>query len=127
MNLDAQDFDYLKEAYECARLASESEGAGDKELYESKACQYLLAIPSLKREVVQKTIQCPGCGGEGEWEVECCSGANGCDCHGQPVPMGRCNICNGSGYVDENNYDRKANIRVIQGRCFIGRGPTSGY
>jgi hypothetical protein len=62
----------------------------------------------------------------GRWEVECCSGANGCDCHGEPVPMGICNVCGGTGWHSPD-ADRRANIKQIQGRCFIGNGPTSGY
>lgn len=62
----------------------------------------------------------------GTWFAECCSGANGCDCHGQQINMGTCNVCKGSGLIDETS-DRRANIKTIQGRCFIGRGPTSGF
>jgi len=62
----------------------------------------------------------------GTWWTECCSGANGCDCHGQPVNMGTCNICHGTGWR-RPDADTRANLRTIQGRCFIGAGPTRGY
>ncbi len=72
---------------------------------------------------------CPSCGGRGEWETECCSGAGGCDCRGQVVPMGTCLVCQGSGEIPEDapREQRRANVQSITGRCFIGRGPTSGY
>jgi hypothetical protein len=41
--------------------------------------------------------------------------------------MGPCNVCSGTGRVVEGQYDSRANIRTIEGRCFIGSGPTSGY
>jgi hypothetical protein len=69
---------------------------------------------------------CEACSGTGHWEVECCSGANGCDCQGQPVPMGKCKVCGGTGQRSAD-ADLRANISTIEGRCFIGRGPTSGY
>jgi len=69
-------------------------------------------------------VQCQYCIG-GRWETECCSGANGCDCRGQAVDMGRCNVCSGAGW-HKPDADTRANIRTIEGRCFIGRGPTSG-
>ena len=69
---------------------------------------------------------CPGCGGTGRWETECCNGAGGCSCKGLPVDMGTCNVCGGSGHVDPNNYDSNANRRQIEGLCFIGSGPSTG-
>lgn len=72
-----------------------------------------------------KLIQCCNCIG-GRWETECCSGANGCDCKGQMVDMGMCNVCNGTSW-HLPDADTQANIRMIKGRCFIGRGPTSGF
>ena len=71
-------------------------------------------------------MKCLGCCGEGRWEVECCNGADNCDCGGQAVDMGRCNICSGTGEVVEGQFDRNANRRTVEGRCFVGRGPTSG-
>jgi len=74
---------------------------------------------------MENLIKCRNCI-DGRWETECCSGANGCDCRGQVIDMGICKVCGGAGYHDEN-ADTKANIKTIQGRCFIGSGPTSGY
>jgi hypothetical protein len=71
-------------------------------------------------------ITCPGCGGRGHWETECCSGAGGCDCRGQVIDMGPCNVCGGSGYVAIGHHDKNANRRAIEGLCFIGSGPSSG-
>lgn len=69
-------------------------------------------------------INCPSCYGTGEWETECCNGAGGCSCRGQVVPMGRCNVCNGSGKVPANVTPEqlKANCRAIAGLHFIGSG-----
>lgn len=69
---------------------------------------------------------CPGCGGQGEWWAECCNGAGGCSCHGQPVYMGMCNVCNGKGEVSDN-ADTMSNVKIIEGACFIGSGPSIGY
>lgn len=69
--------------------------------------------------------QCRNCE-NGEWFTECCSGANGCDCRGQVLSMGKCNVCSGAGW-HKPHADTKANLRTIQGRCFIGSGPTRGY
>lgn len=73
--------------------------------------------------------RCPSCYGSGQWETECCNGADGCDCNGQRVQMGRCNVCQGSGQIraDRQGVNLRANCDAIAGRCFIGRGPTSGY
>src|SRR5688572_8402759 len=64
---------------------------------------------------------CPCCW-HGQWEAECCNGADGCSCRGQRVPMGRCNVCDGTGQVREDmqGVDTFANSRAIAGRCFIG-------
>ena len=62
---------------------------------------------------------------DGRWETECCSGADGCDCHGDVIDMGRCNVCGGTGYHSPD-ADTRANIRTIEGQCFIGSGPTRG-
>lgn len=70
-------------------------------------------------------IRCRNCY-NGRWEVECCNGAGGCDCHGKPVDMGICNVCGGTGW-HRPDADTRANLRKIQGRCFVGSGPTSGY
>ncbi len=48
----------------------------------------------------------------GVWWAECCNGAHGCTCKGQPVMMGMCNVCNGRGFVDENS-DPMANVKTI--------------
>jgi hypothetical protein len=68
---------------------------------------------------------CRQCFG-GRWETECCNGADGCDCRGQVIDMGPCNVCRGTGW-HRPDADRRANLRTIQGRCFIGAGPTRGY
>lgn len=65
------------------------------------------------------------CCENGRWETECCSGADGCDCRGQRVDMGACNVCGGTGWRHPN-ADTQANCKAIGGACFIGRGPTSG-
>lgn len=80
------------------------------------------------RELTPEQAKCPSCHGNGEWETECCSGAGGCDCRGQAVPMGRCNVCHGSGYVraDGVGVNTMANCDAIRGLCYIGSGPTSG-
>lgn len=70
-------------------------------------------------------VPCEMCEG-GQWEVECCNGAGGCDCRGERVPMGRCNVCNGTG-MRAWDANKMANVETIRGRCFIGRGPTTGY
>jgi hypothetical protein len=77
----------------------------------------------------QIKIECPYCYGAGTWDCECCNGAGGCSCHGQPVNMGACNVCEGSGYVIEGKYDMDANGRMLRqsGACFIGSGPSTGY
>ncbi len=74
-------------------------------------------------------IECPSCCGSGEWKTECCNGSGGCSCHGRPVPMGRCNVCHGSGKVPEDitQEQRMANCRAIAGLHFIGSGPHGMY
>jgi hypothetical protein len=67
-------------------------------------------------------IICPGCHGSGEWETECCDGSRGCSCHGERVPMGRCYVCNGTGYVIEGKYDPMANCNSIKGMLYAGSG-----
>lgn len=68
---------------------------------------------------------CLACNGTGEWETECCSGVGGCSCNGDPVYMGKCNVCEGTGYINENS-DPAANLKAINGACFIGSGPNNG-
>lgn len=70
-------------------------------------------------------VRCEHCE-NGRWFTECCNGANGCDCHGDVIDMGACRVCGGSGWR-RPDANRRANLQSIQGRCFIGRGPTSGY
>lgn len=70
-------------------------------------------------------VQCRNCEG-GRWYTECCNGANGCDCRGEIVDMGVCNVCQGAGW-HRPNADTEANLNAIRGRCFTGSGPTSGY
>jgi hypothetical protein len=73
------------------------------------------------------TITCQYCYGDGTWETECCNGSGGCSCRGQRVDMGPCNVCNGTGRVDPENYDMEANLKMISGACFIGSGPRGGW
>jgi len=84
-------------------------------------CGYVYGSPT-------PTKKCPNCYGTGQWETECCNGSGGCDCRGQPVPMGRCNVCGGSGEIpfDESGVNFNANCDAIRGLAFIGRGPTHG-
>ena len=63
---------------------------------------------------------CNHCEG-GRWAVECCSGAGGCDCRGQEVDMGQCNVCGGTGWK-RPDADMRANLRTIEGRCFTEHG-----
>lgn len=73
-------------------------------------------------------IICPSCHGSGEWETECCNGSGGCDCRGQVIRMGTCNVCEGCGEIDENASQEQlmANCNAIRGLCFIGSGPSRG-
>lgn len=73
----------------------------------------------------EKLIPCEMCE-NGTWWSECCDGSNNCDCHGQPVNMGTCHVCHGTGWR-QPEANKMANVDTIRGRCFIGRGPTSGY
>lgn len=66
-------------------------------------------------------VRCRNCYG-GRWEVECCNGSGGCSCRGQPVDMGACNVCGGSGW-HRPDADTRANIRSIRGLSYIGSGP----
>lgn len=70
--------------------------------------------------------KCPGCNGAGTWETECCNGAGGCSCEGEPVDMGMCNVCHGSGEVGPD-HDPRANLKKIQGLHFIGTGGRDTY
>lgn len=63
-------------------------------------------------------VQCRQCI-NGRWETECCNGADGCDCRGQVVDMGACNVCKGIGW-HRPTADTRANIRTTEGRCFRG-------
>lgn len=69
---------------------------------------------------------CEACWGAGDWWTECCSGAGGCSCHGQPIHMGGCLACGGSG-LKKDVTNPRANIESIQGYGFIGTGPTGGW
>lgn len=70
-------------------------------------------------------VKCKNCI-NGRWETECCNGADGCDCRGEVIDMGTCNVCSGIGWHNPD-ADTRANVKAIQGRCFIGSGPTRGY
>lgn len=71
---------------------------------------------------------CSSCHGRGLWVGECCDGSRGCSCHGQPVEMGRCNVCHGSGYVraDGVGVNQMANCDAIRGLSYLGSGPIRG-
>jgi hypothetical protein len=75
--------------------------------------------------VSDEKVRCRNCI-DGRWETECCGGFGGCDCLGQPIDMGPCNVCGGTGW-HAPDADTRANLRQIEGQCFIGNGPTSGY
>lgn len=66
--------------------------------------------------------RCGACLGAGRWEAECCNGSSGCSCRGAAVDMGACNVCQGTGWV-RPDADMRANIRTIEGLCYIGSGP----
>lgn len=68
-------------------------------------------------------IRCECCE-NGIWYTECCNGADGCSCEGLPINMGPCNVCEGTGYR-RPDADTKANVKTIQGSCFIGSGPRN--
>ena len=72
----------------------------------------------------EDVVECTSCEG-GRWYTECCNGSGGCDCGGQVLDMGACNVCHGTGYRSIN-ADVMANLRQIQGACFIGHGPIDG-
>lgn len=72
----------------------------------------------------ENRVPCTACIG-GRWETECCNGSGGCSCGGQPIDMGACNVCGGSGYR-ALDADVMANVKAIRGLCFIGSGPTDG-
>lgn len=66
-------------------------------------------------------FRCEHCD-NGRWEAECCNGSSGCSCGGEPVDMGPCRVCNGTGWRTDD-ADRTANLRSIQGLCYLGSGP----
>lgn len=59
--------------------------------------------------------ECHMCDGSGIFMCECCNGAGGCSCHGQPVPM-ECQCVSGVSIREQ-----------LEGYAFIGSGPSSGY
>lgn len=69
-----------------------------------------------------ETVPCEACNGSGRWETECCNGSGGCDCGGQVLDMGNCNVCGGSG-MRKPDADVMANVNAIRGLCYIGAGP----
>lgn len=66
-------------------------------------------------------IRCTACIG-GRWEAECCNGSSGCSCGGQPVDMGACRVCGGTGWRSPDANVR-ANADAIRGLCYLGSGP----
>lgn len=92
-------------------------------------CEAYAATSSPSEEAAQRReealVKCECCD-NGQWFAECCNGTGGCDCHGQPVNMGKCHVCNGTGWR-KKDANLKANTESIRGRCFIGSGPRTGY
>ncbi len=84
----------------------------------ARSCVAELVEPA-QREPEQ--FRCEYCTG-GRWESECCNGSSGCSCGGQPVDMGACRVCGGSGWRTAD-ADTTANLRSIQGLCYLGSGP----
>ena len=76
-------------------------------------------MPQMFDDDGTEMIPCEMCYGHGEWETECCNGDYGCSCGGRPVPMGQCQVCRGLGWR-RPDADTHANIRTIQGLCYIG-------
>lgn len=72
------------------------------------------------------TDKCTFCYGDGTWDCECCNGSGGCSCRGQPVFMGKCHVCNGTGVMQETS-DPSANSKSIAGKLFLGSGPKQGW
>jgi hypothetical protein len=70
-------------------------------------------------------LKCKNCFG-GRWEAECCDGSGGCSCRGQPVDMGTCRVCGGTGWR-RPDANLRANVESIGSRCFLGSGPATGF
>lgn len=66
------------------------------------------------------------CCENGNWYAACCNGAGGCSCRGELVDMGPCHVCHGTGWK-RPDADTRANVRTIEGQCFIGSGPADGW
>jgi hypothetical protein len=75
-------------------------------------------------EPVEELVPCRNCE-NGEWWTECCDGSGGCSCKGEPINMGRCNVCHGIG-KHPGSANTRANSEAIRGYGFIGTGPSSG-
>ena len=71
-------------------------------------------------------MTCPSCDGKGFWYSECCDGSQCCSCNGQPVPMGKCLVCGGTGIVVEGQYNPKANSDSLKGLLYLGFSPLRG-
>ncbi len=57
-------------------------------------------------------VPCQSCEG-GTLMTECCNGSSGCSCMGQPVNLGACHVCNGTGLCYED-ADTSKNISYIK-------------
>lgn len=104
-----------------AWLRKEASAGGNWEYLEARwreAERILKMLP-------ENQVRCRSCDGSGRWETECCNGSGGCSCRGQVIPMGACNVCQGTGW-HAPDANTRANIEAIQGQCFIGSGPTDG-
>lgn len=127
----------MKTASEIRDMIQTFDMHGPPELATSRLLDILQAIndrlatveATVKANSPPSEILCPACHGAGQWECECCNGSGGCSCGGQPVPMGQCHVCHGTGKVPENitPEQAQANCRAIAGMCFLGSGPSSGY
>lgn len=78
---------------------------------------------------------CNSCGYFGDFVgrlmSECCNGSSGCDCKGQAVDCGPCQVCSGTGWR-RKDADTQANLRAIRsmadaGRGYLGSGPRGSY
>ena len=65
--------------------------------------------------------------GSGFMDVECCNGASGCSCGGQPVDL-NCTYCGGSGKVQNQKkaeeMGHKIFMKIHGNSLYHGSGPT---
>ena len=94
-----------------------------KQIHDDVAECTRLALKLQGAQMVEEpvTVRCGHCV-NGRFVAECCNGASGCSCEGREVDMGPCRVCHGTGWR-EQDADTTANIRAIEGRCYLGSGP----